>query len=172
MSYELHAPADLLADIRSLVPGASAIEASCEFVPPSAPVRSAYPIATVAAASVGAATLAAVDAGSARRGGSGGRAEPASLDVGHALADWRGHVAIDGEAVPGWAPLSGRYRAAGDRFVQLHCNFAHHAAGAAEVLGVGENRAAFETAIATRDPFELEDAMLSAGMICAAYRTP
>lgn len=173
MSSELHAPADLLTAAWSLMPGAAEIEAgSCEFVPPSAPVRSAYPIATVAAASVGAASLAAVGAGIARRGGSGGPPEPISVDVGHALADWRGHVAVDGEAVPAWAPLSGRYRAAGDRFVQLHCNFPHHAAGAAAVLGVGEDRAAFETAIASRDPFELEEAMRTAGMICAAYRTP
>lgn len=173
MSSELYAPADILTDVWSLMPGATEIEAdSCEFMPPSVPVPSAYPIATVAAASVGAATLAAVDAGIARRCGSGGPPEPISIDVGHALADWRGHVAVDGKAFPAWAPLSGRYRAAGDRFVQLHCNFPHHAAGAAAVLGVGEDRAAFETAIASRDPFELEDAMRAAGMICAAYRTP
>ncbi len=145
----------------------------CRLVPSDAPVASAYPVADLAGATVGAATLAALDAGAARGGGFDRRATaPITVDVAHALADWRGQVAVDGAEVPGWAPLSGRYRAAGDRFVQLHCNFPHHASGAAAVLGVAEDRAGFESAIVRRDAFELEEEMRTAGMICAAYRTP
>lgn len=168
---------DLLTDLWSLVPGGplggrADEPVSCVFVPPTEPVASAYPIAEIAGATVGAATLAALAAGRARNDAEVSAVDPIAVDTGHALADWRGHVAVDGQPIPGWAPLSGRYRAKNDRFVQLHCNFPHHAAGAAAVLGVAEDRSAFETAIAERDAFELEEAMRTAGMICAAYRSP
>lgn len=165
--------ADRLTEVWSLIDGDQTIGPErCRLVPAEALVASAYPVADMAGATVGAATLAALDAGTARSDGSDERAAGSlTVDVAHALADWRGQVAVDGSEVPGWAPLSGRYRAAGGRFVQLHCNFPHHASGAAEVLGVGEDRDAFQAAVARRDPFELEEEMRTSGMICAAYRT-
>jgi len=97
--------------------------------------------------------------------------DPDPLDPSLVLANLTTHLTIDGTAPPKWAPLSGLYRTGDDRFVQLHCNFDHHAAGAAARLGVTQERAAFESAIAAWDAFELEAVLIDDGMICAAYRT-
>ncbi|MGI9608462.1 MAG: CoA transferase [Acidimicrobiales bacterium] len=95
----------------------------------------------------------------------------ATLDPALALAGFCGYVRREGEKVPAWAPLSGYYRTADDRLVQLHCNFAHHAAGVAARLGVPEDREAFERAIATWKAEELETALIDDGMIAAVCRT-
>ena len=96
---------------------------------------------------------------------------PGSLDRTLALASFTAHVRCEGQTVPKWASLSGHYRTADDRYIQLHCNFSHHAAGAAARLGVANERAAFATAISRWDAFDLETALIEDGMIAAAYRT-
>lgn len=96
---------------------------------------------------------------------------PGSLDRALALASFTAYVRCDGQPVPKWASLSGHYRTADHRFIQLHCNFPHHAAGAAARLGAPQERAAFEAAILGWDAFDLEAALIADGMIAAAYRT-
>ncbi len=96
---------------------------------------------------------------------------PGSLNQALALSSFTAHVRCDGQPVPKWASLSGHYRTADDRFIQLHCNFPHHAAGAAARLGVAQDRSAFEDAISHWDAFDLETALIDDGMIAAAYRT-
>ncbi|NNE94649.1 MAG: hypothetical protein HKN24_01315 [Acidimicrobiales bacterium] len=95
----------------------------------------------------------------------------ARLDQSLALASFTTHARVEGEPLPKWASLSGFYRTADDRFVQLHCNFPHHAAGAARRLGVPQERLAFERAIAGWEAAELESALIADGMIGAMYRT-
>jgi crotonobetainyl-CoA:carnitine CoA-transferase CaiB-like acyl-CoA transferase len=98
--------------------------------------------------------------------------EPAAtIDQSLALASFSTHALVDGQPMPKWASLSGFYRTADDRFVQLHCNFPHHAAGAAARLGVAVNRQAFEDAIAQWNAADLEAALIADGMIGAMYRT-
>ncbi len=97
--------------------------------------------------------------------------EAPGLDRGLALSNFSTYIRQDGADVPKWASLSGFYRTADDRFIQLHCNFPHHAAGAAVRLGVAEDRRAFEEAIARWDALDLEAALIADGMIVAAYRT-
>ncbi len=95
----------------------------------------------------------------------------ATIDQSLALASFSTHALVNGEPLPKWASLSGFYRTADERFVQLHCNFPHHAAGAAARLGVEEDRQAFEAAIATWKALDLETALIADGMIGATYRT-
>ena len=95
----------------------------------------------------------------------------APIDRSLALASFTTHTKVNGESLPKWNSLSGFYRTGDDRFVQLHCNFPHHSAGAAARLGVAEDRGGFERAILTWNAFDLESALIDDGMICAAYRT-
>ncbi len=78
---------------------------------------------------------------------------------------------VDGAPVPAWAELSGVYPTADGRRLQLHCNFAHHAAGVVAHLGVAPHRDAVAEAIARRDAIDLETELIEAGMIAAAVRT-
>ncbi len=135
---------------------------------PSGAQASGYRVADMAASSVGAATAAAWSHGLIRGLEPG---PPPTFATDHALAAWRAPVTIDGRSIPTWAELSGLYETADKRFVQLHCNFPHHAAGVAERLGVPEERARVAEAIADWNAFDLEEVLRLDGMICAAYRS-
>lgn len=124
--------------------------------------RSAFRTGLAAATSV-----AAVQAAVAELQGT----TPAPVDRSLALAGFTTHTLVDGQGFPKWNSLSGHYRTGDDRFVQLHCNFPHHAAGAAARLGAEQDRSAFEQAMLQWNAFDLEAALIDDGMICAAYRT-
>ena len=140
------------------------------FSGPDQVLGSRFAVTESASVSIGAATAAAADLLVAR----GGPRQSVSLDRAHAAAAFSMERVLrrDGSSGSLWAPLSGLYEARGGRFVQLHCNFPHHAAGVAECLGAPEERAAFEAAIAEWDAEELETALIEAGMVGAMYRTP
>lgn len=89
----------------------------------------------------------------------------------HALASFSGRVEINGEALGKWAPLSGMYETADGRFVQVHCNFAHHAKGVVDLLGCEAERSAVAAAIKGREATALEAALIERGMIGAMYRS-
>ncbi len=89
----------------------------------------------------------------------------------HALASFSGFVNLNGEPLPKWAALSGTYPTADGRFVQIHCNFAHHAQGVIDLLGCGEERADVAAAIKGWESDAFETAMVERGMIGAKYRT-
>ena len=130
-------------------------------------------IALPSAFAVEAAAVAAVAASTAAIGSMTGTAGDGTvtIDRDHALAACTTHVRLDGRPIPSWAPLSGRYLTADDRFVMIHANFAHHAAGVAAHLGVAEDRDAVAAAIATWRAEDLETALVDAGLIAAMYRT-
>ena len=112
--------------------------------------------------------VAAIDA----RGADLGLASPArSIDLEHLAAFCTTHVDVHGAPVPAWAELSGVYGTRDGRHVQIHCNFAHHAAGVVRRLGCSSSRVAVEASIAKRDAFELEAELIDDGMIGAAVRT-
>lgn len=96
---------------------------------------------------------------------------PRVLDRAHLLAFCTTHVELNGEPVPAWAELSGVYPTRDGRHLQIHCNFAHHAAGVVQLLGSGSDRPSVAAAIAERDAFDLEDQLIGAGMIAAVVRT-
>jgi len=151
-------PANVAAEVASLaelVPGPALAVDSLDIIG-SAGFVSAFDVDTVAFASVAAANLAA---------GVG------SLDRSRVVSAFTGHVEVDGELKSGWAPLSGYYRTADDRFIQLHCNFAHHADAVTGLLGCSPDRDSVERAILTRDPDTLESEIAAAGGIAARLRT-
>lgn len=131
--------------------------------------NSPFAVTESAAVSIGAATSAAADLLAARDG----PRQSVAIDRAHAAAAFSAErlLRVDGTRGDLWASLSGLYEARNGRFVQLHCNFPHHAAGVAACLGVREERSAFEGAIADWDAEELETALIGAGMVGAMYRT-
>ncbi len=70
-----------------------------------------------------------------------------------------------------WSPLSGFYKGGDGRWIQLHCNFPHHAAGVLEVLGCADERAAVAEVISTWKIPELEATCSEAGMVVAMVRS-
>ncbi len=134
-----------------------------EFLP------STFRVGAAAVASTGAATLAVREVL-----GLDGRARGASVDGRHASTAFRSerHLRIDGGPPPSaWGPLSGYYRTT-DGWIQVHCNFEHHAAGVIAELGPGSDRGEVAAAIAERGRFELEDALAARGMCATAFRSP
>jgi len=81
-------------------------------------------------------------------------------------------VHLDGEKISGWDPISGIYQSKNGRWLQLHCNYAHHRARTMEVLGAEETRESFVTKVAEWDAFELETAVTEADSICGVVRSP
>jgi hypothetical protein len=128
---------------------------------------SAFEVQRIADLSIGAAIGSAIDLAASR-----GRGAPTpTLDHSQALTAFSGYLEVDGHAPPKWADLSGTYRTADDRFIQLHCNFPHHAAGVVEYLDTAPSRSAVADAISKRIGSELEEDLIGRGMIAALCRT-
>ncbi|MDP2326816.1 MAG: CoA transferase [Dehalococcoidia bacterium] len=131
---------------------------------------STFAVGTAAAASTGAATLAAARIGFERTG----RWPEASINTRHAAIAFRSerYLRVGGAPPPElWNALSGYYQAAGGHWVQLHTNFAHHLERAARVLDAPPERAAFEAALRDLDRFEVEERLAEIGGCGAALRT-
>ncbi len=142
-----------------------------EFVDRGLYLPSVFRVDLLAAAAVGATTLAAA----ALRQERGHAVHRMEVDVRHAQVAFRSerYLRVDGgPPPPGWAPLSGYYRTADERWVQLHCNFDHHRDGAASVLGVAPDRGLFEEAVRRWAAADLEEAMAEAGMCASLMRSP
>jgi len=139
------------------------------FSGPAHVLPSPFAVTEVAATSAAAATLAAAELLEAR----GGPRQDVSIDRGHAAASFSAErlLRLDGKPVGAWADLSGAYATHDGRYLQLHCNFPHHAQGVANHLGVPLERPAFEAAIAAREAVDLEGELIEAGMVAVAYRT-
>ncbi|MFT6292490.1 MAG: hypothetical protein ACJAR2_003107 [Ilumatobacter sp.] len=153
-----------VARIAALVPGEPAGADHIELSGPSYVAASAFDVDGLLAATA-VYSIAAIDA--LERGTS----TPRAIDLEHLLAFCTTHVEVDGEEVPAWDELSGVYETAGGRHIQVHCNFAHHAAGVVERLGCASDRAALASAIGERDAFELEAELISDGLIGAVVRS-
>ncbi|HVW45292.1 MAG TPA: CoA transferase [Amycolatopsis sp.] len=128
-----------------------------------------FRIAYAAAHSVGAATLAAgellrlkgIDPGTV------------SVDLRHAAAAFRSerYLRVDGASPGGvWAGMSGDYRTS-DGWVRLHCNYPKHGEAVCRALGVPDSRAAVTEAVARRDAWDVQEAVIAAGGAAAAMRT-
>ncbi len=122
------------------------------------------------AATIAACGLAAADLWELRSG----RRQDVSMDVRSAAMSMRSsrYVHIVGEETkPAWDALSGFYRTADDRWVQLHCNFAHHREGTVALLGCADTRESVAAAVATWQAARLEDAFVERGLCAAMVRT-
>ncbi|WP_158891851.1 CoA transferase [Amycolatopsis anabasis] len=128
-----------------------------------------FRVAAAASASVAATTLAAAELLRLRGIDPG----VVSVDARHAAAAFGSerYLRVDGGS-PGsvWSSVSGDYRAA-DGWVRLHCNYPHHATAVARALGVPEDKAAVAEAVAGRDSWDVQEAVIAAGGAAAAMRS-
>ncbi|MET8081624.1 CoA transferase [Streptomyces sp. NPDC005303] len=81
------------------------------------------------------------------------------------------HLLINDRAPVNFAPLSRFWRTA-DGWVRTHANYPHHRARLLDALGVPEDAAAVESALAERSALDVEEAVYAAGGLAVALRSP
>ncbi|MEU0205282.1 CoA transferase [Streptomyces canus] len=81
------------------------------------------------------------------------------------------HLLINGRQPVNFAPLSRFWRTA-DGWVRTHANYPHHRARLLQALGVPEDPAAVEAALAERSALDVEDAVYAVGGLAVALRSP
>lgn len=128
-----------------------------------------FPVAAAAAATIGAAHLAAAEHGRAR----GADTSEVHLSLRDAAAGFRSerYLEVDGHRpVDPWSPLSGYYETA-DGWVQLHTNYDHHRDALLRITRCPEDRAAVANVLAGWCRFDVEAAVLGAGGCAFALRS-
>lgn len=163
-------PAQALAQILRSVAWDVVPPSHVEFTGADPVLRTNFPVGTAGAAAIAAAGLAAADLWELRCG----RRQRVAIDVRTAAMVMRGNIytqLVGKPRPPAWDPISGLYRTADGRWLQLHCNYPHHRAGALKVLGCREDRDEVVRAVGRRDGLELEDTLTNAGMVAALSRT-
>jgi crotonobetainyl-CoA:carnitine CoA-transferase CaiB-like acyl-CoA transferase len=128
------------------------------------------PVRELARACVGACALAAAELG-ARRAGLA-EVPRVWVDDGAVAAAFHSerHLLVDGREPVNFAPLSRFWRTA-DGWVRTHANYPHHRARLLSALGVPDDVAAVESAVAERSSLEVEEAVYAAGGLAVALRT-
>jgi crotonobetainyl-CoA:carnitine CoA-transferase CaiB-like acyl-CoA transferase len=133
---------------------------------------SVYHVGSLAAATIGAAGLAAAECFRLRSG----RRQRVEIDVRRALAAFRSERYLrvgGGEPVELRHPVTGYFMTRDDRWIQLHANFPHHLKGIVDVLGCADDRASVAAAIRRDwDGAALDDALANAGLCAALVRSP
>lgn len=81
-----------------------------------------------------------------------------------------GHLRVAGTAAGGWAPMSG-FRPTSDGWVRLHANYPHHARRLLAALEVGTPNEV-GPALLERRAVDIEKAVMAAGGVASAVRTP
>jgi crotonobetainyl-CoA:carnitine CoA-transferase CaiB-like acyl-CoA transferase len=132
---------------------------------------SSFAVGTAAQTSLAAAALAATELGHHRNG----VRQQVQVEMRHAALECCGHFKIDGRVPEVWDKVAGLYRCAGDGWVRLHTNFAHHRDGVLRLLGLpagpDTEREAVAAALKERRAFDFEDAAAQAGLVVAALRS-
>lgn len=132
---------------------------------------SVFRVGALAAASIGAAGLAAAQLHRLR----GGQAQRVTIGVRRALAAFRSERYL---SVAGGAPIELRHPVTGyfatrdGRWIQLHANFSHHLEGILRVLGCTGEHDAVAAAILGWDGAALDEALAQAGLCAALVRSP
>lgn len=127
---------------------------------------SAFPVTELAAATIGAASLAVSEL-------VGLFSAAPAVTVDRRLASlWFGWSIrpLGWEMPPAWDAIAGDYHAA-DGWIKLHTNAQRHRAAALRVLGCKEERGAVASAVATWSADALEQAVVNGGGCAAAMRT-
>jgi len=129
------------------------------------------PVRELARGCVGACALAAAELGAGR--GGLGKVPGVVVDDGAVATAFHSerHLQVDGRAPVNFAPLSRFWRTA-DGWVRTHANYPHHRARLLGALGVRDDVAAVEAALAERSSAEVEEAVYAAGGLAVALRAP
>jgi crotonobetainyl-CoA:carnitine CoA-transferase CaiB-like acyl-CoA transferase len=158
---------DILATVNRPLTDADA----CEIIGKDPILPTHFRIGTAASAALTAVGLAATDVWELRTG----RRQTVTVDTRPAALVMRSERYLQVNGAPTedpWARISGVYQTMDGRWIQLHCNFPHHAAGTLKVLGVPEDKAAVTEAVATWNGLDLENALAEAGMCARMLRSP
>ncbi|MER6424797.1 CoA transferase [Streptomyces sp. NPDC001137] len=128
------------------------------------------PVRELARACVGACALAGAELAAGR---SGSAVPGVRVDDGAVATAFHSErqLLVDGRAPVGFAPLSRFWRTA-DGWVRTHANYPHHRARLLNALGVPDDVAAVEAALAERSALEVEETVYAAGGLAVALRTP
>ncbi|WP_027794165.1 CoA transferase [Paraburkholderia acidipaludis] len=132
---------------------------------------SLFRVGTLAAATIGAAGLAAAQLHRMRSG----EAQRVMIDVRRALAAFRSERYLSVEGGPPIElrhPVTGYFATRDGRWIQLHANFTHHLEGILRVLGCTGERETVAAAIRGWDGAELDSALAQAGLCAALIRSP
>jgi crotonobetainyl-CoA:carnitine CoA-transferase CaiB-like acyl-CoA transferase len=130
---------------------------------------SSFAVGTAAQASIAAAALAAAAIWRQRTG----RRQNVSVDMRHAVTEFRSERAmrVDGAApADPWDRIAGTYPCGDGRWVRLHTNFPHHRDGVLALLGCAYDRDEVATALRGWKAFAFEQAAAEAGLCVAAMR--
>lgn len=132
---------------------------------------SSFSVGTAAQNALALAALGATELGHHRNG----LRQQVQLDMRLAALECCGHFTIDGRVPEVWDRTAGLYRCAGDGWVRLHTNFAHHRDGVLRLLGLpaGPDTARETVAAALQhwQALDFEDAAAQAGLVVAALRS-
>jgi hypothetical protein len=79
---------------------------------------------------------------------------------------------LEGETPELWSPFSGFYETQDHRWVQLHCNFAHHQQGVLDFFACPPDKEKLIQAVKLKQGAEIEDALSHLGLCAALLRTP
>jgi crotonobetainyl-CoA:carnitine CoA-transferase CaiB-like acyl-CoA transferase len=132
-----------------------------------------FPVGEAAAVALAAGGVAASDLWELQTG----RRQSVRVDVRKAAVSLRATLVLKvngGPPPPSWAdgnPLVDLYQCRDGRWIHLHGNFPHLAAGTMAVLGCSRDRQEIAAAVARRDALELEDALAGNRMCGAMART-
>lgn len=149
----------------------SAVMTGIKFVVREGALQGRLPVQKLARTSVAECALAA--AGLAARRAGLAEVPAARVDDGAVATAFLSerHLLINGRAPVNFAPLSRFWRTA-DGWVRTHANYPHHRARLLAALGVGEDAAAVEAALAERSALDVEEAVYAAGGLAVALRSP
>jgi crotonobetainyl-CoA:carnitine CoA-transferase CaiB-like acyl-CoA transferase len=149
----------------------SAVMTGIKFVVREGALQGRLPAQQLARACVGECALAAAELGALRAGLS--EVPAVRVDDGAVATAFLSerHLLINGRAPVNFAPLSRFWRTA-DGWIRTHANYPHHRARLLRALGVPEDPAAVEAALAERSALDVEDAVYAAGGLAVALRSP
>ncbi|MBP0464584.1 CoA transferase [Roseomonas sp. PWR1] len=131
---------------------------------------SSFAVGASALASIGATGAAAAAIHEARGGG----AQRVTVDIAHALAEFRSEhqLRIDGAEVhEGWDRIAGLHRAGDGRFIRLHTNLPHHREAVLRTLSCDYDRAAVTAALQGWTAQDAETAIYAAGGVATMTRS-
>jgi len=150
-------------DIWSALGGDDDAKARISFTGDGPGLPSIFKVGLAAQLSEGAAGLAAAEIWRERTG----RAQTVAIDREAASIGFRSerHVHVVGEEPEYiWDDISGHYRCGDGRWVQLHCNYHHHLAGAMEAFHAPISRAGMQAALDKMSAIEVEQVLIDHGL--------
>lgn len=147
------------ADVWAALGGAPEAVERIAFTGDGPGLPSAFKVGLAAQVAEGAAGLAAAEAWRARTG----RAQSVTVDRDGASIGFRSerHVHVVGaEPEYIWDEISGHYRCGDGRWIQLHCNYPHHMAGATAAFHAPVSRAGMQAVLSGMTAAEAEQVLI------------